>query len=286
MIKLMLIANDPSLAGFAVRHGVDRIFVDLEIMGKRERQRGRDTLISGHTMDDIPKVRRAIGSAAELLVRVNPLYEGTKEEVDAAVEGGADFVMLPMYRTAEEVREFSDHVGSRAEVVPLAETIGAVNCVAETVAIPNVHEIYLGLNDLHLEMGSPFMFEPLATGLVDEFCEVAGRNGCRFGFGGVARMDEGELPGRLVLAEHVRLGTHSVILSRTFHRRSRDLEEARANIDFELEIAHLRTAEKKLSGRTRDQIEEDHAEVVRCIQSILEKAWTATETDSPSIPAK
>ena len=61
------------------------------------------------------------------------------------------------------------------------------------------------------------MFEPLANGLVERVAAAARRQGLRFGFGGIARLDEGLLPGRDVLAEHLRLGSQAVILSRTFH---------------------------------------------------------------------
>lgn len=37
-----------------------------------------------------------------------------------------------------------------------------------------------------------------------------------FGFGGIARIGEGDLPSDYILGEHVRLGSTSVILSRTF----------------------------------------------------------------------
>ena len=52
---------------------------------------------------------------------------------------------------------------------------------------------------------------------VGRVAAMARARGLRFGFGGIARLDDGLLPGRDVLAEHLRLGSGSVILSRTFH---------------------------------------------------------------------
>ena len=43
MLKLMYITNDENVAKIADKHGVDRIFVDLEQIGKQERQGGMDT---------------------------------------------------------------------------------------------------------------------------------------------------------------------------------------------------------------------------------------------------
>ena len=66
MLNLMYITNNPSLAQYAVQAGVNRIFVDLEILGKYERQGHKDTLISKHSIEDIAQVREAIPHACLL----------------------------------------------------------------------------------------------------------------------------------------------------------------------------------------------------------------------------
>src|SRR5712671_205366 len=101
-LHLMLITASPEVARAAEAAGVDRIFVDLEMHGKRERQQGRDSVISNHTMDDVAAVRRVL-TRSQLLVRVNPLHDGTAAEVDRAVALGADLLMLPMFRSAAEL---------------------------------------------------------------------------------------------------------------------------------------------------------------------------------------
>ena len=45
-MKFMLITNKPELASYAEECGVGRIFIDLEINGKQERQGHLDTLIA------------------------------------------------------------------------------------------------------------------------------------------------------------------------------------------------------------------------------------------------
>ena len=90
-LKLLLITNDPTLAAFAVQQGVDRVFVDLEVLGKHERQGHRDTLISSHSLADAAKVRSALGGG-ELLVRLNPVHPGSEAEIDGAIAAGADNV--------------------------------------------------------------------------------------------------------------------------------------------------------------------------------------------------
>ena len=85
MIKFMYITNDPHVAALADASGVDRIFIDLETVGKQLRQGGMNTVQSDHTLADIRAVRPAV-KQAELMVRVNPIYDWSKEEIDAAVE--------------------------------------------------------------------------------------------------------------------------------------------------------------------------------------------------------
>jgi hypothetical protein len=85
--------------------------------------------------------------------------------------------------------------------------------------------------------------------------------GLRFGFGGIARLDEGLLPGRDVLAEHLRLGSRAVILSRTFHRG--DGEAA-----FEREVAGLREVEAQLGSGRPQQVEDDRQRIAATIAPI------------------
>ena len=257
MLTLMLITNDPELAAFAVDHGVQRIFVDLEIHGKFERQGHRDTLISSHSVKDISSVRAAI-PGHELLVRLNPVFSRTRREIDECVDAGADLLMLPMFRSMEEIRRCVEWINGRCRFIPLVETSDAANLVGELVQEPGVDELYFGLNDLHLDLGRDFMFELLVDGTMERLSLLCREASMPFGFGGVARVGEGLVPGELVLAEHKRLGSSSVILSRTFHRSAESLDEMRANVDFELEVSRLKACEKQLQCRGNDQVDSDH----------------------------
>ena len=105
------------------------------------------------------------------------------------------------------------------------------------------------------------MFEPLALGLVDRVAQAARRQGLAFGFGGIARMNEGHVSGHDVLAEHLRLGSSSVILSRTFHRPDDALP-------FEDAVAALREAERELARRDAAQVEADRARIAAKIGQV------------------
>lgn len=260
MLELIQITNDPAFAQRCDGLEGIRLFVDLERMGKAERQAGRDTFISDHTVADVGAVRKVLRHS-RLMVRVNPLNPGSRDEVDAVLAEGADLLMLPMFSRAREVREFADLVAGRVPVVLLLETAAALDSLPEWVGTPGLQEVFMGLNDLHLSLGQRFMFEPLAQGLVEQASIAVRRQGLRFGFGGIARLDEGMLPGRDVLAEHLRLGSGSVILSRTFRR-----DDGAAG--FEAEVAALRQAEAALARRDAAQAQADARRIATAIESI------------------
>jgi hypothetical protein len=259
MLELIQITNDPAFAQRCDALGGFRLFVDLERLGKAERQAGRNTFISAHQPEDVARIR-AVLRRTRLMVRVNPLHEGTPAEVDAVLAAGADALMLPMFSGPRDLGAFSAIVAGRAPIVPLLETAAALASVDAWAGTPGLQEIYVGLNDLHVSLGCRFMFEPLADGSVERVAAVARRHCLPFGFGGIARVDEGLLPGRDVLAEHLRLGSGSVILSRTFHRDS--------EMDFEREVAALRAAERELAARSPQQVAADAQRIAARIRSI------------------
>jgi hypothetical protein len=261
MIELIQITNDPAIARRCDAIAGTRLFVDLERHGKAQRQVGRGSFISTHALDDVGRVRAAL-NVAQLMVRVNPLHDQTAEEVEAALAQGAQRLMLPMFRAAAEVRQFLALVAGRVPVSLLLETREALANLQDWIATPGIDEVFVGLNDLHLSLGLRFMFEPLALGMVEDVAQAAHANGLRFGFGGIARMDEGLLPGRDVLAEHLRLGSGAVILSRTFHRH--DAPQSR----FEEEVQALRMQEQALGRRTAAQVQTDAQRIRATIAGI------------------
>ncbi|MBS5737142.1 MAG: aldolase, partial [Clostridiales bacterium] len=59
-LKLMYITNRPEIAQIAESAGVDRIFVDMEYIGKEKRQNGLDTVMSRHSFEDIKKIANSV----------------------------------------------------------------------------------------------------------------------------------------------------------------------------------------------------------------------------------
>ena len=273
-LKLMYITNKPEVARIAEDVGVDWIFLDMEFIGKDSRQGGLDTVQNHHTVEDVENIRKAI-TKAKLLVRVNPIhdalenYPSSKDEIDAVIEAGADIIMLPFFKTVEEVRVFINHVGGRAKTLLLVETVEAANLIDEILEVPGIDMIHLGLNDLHLEKGMKFMFELLADGTVDMLGRIIKAKGIPFGFGGIAQLNTGMLPGAEVLKEHYRVGSSMVIVSRSFCNADviTDLDEVRAI--FQKGIKEIRDLEAEIQNKPRDYFESNHRDVVEAVNRIV-----------------
>lgn len=267
----MYITNNPQIALIAEKAGVDRIFVDMEFIGKELRQGGMDTVQSHHTIEDIKNISNVL-TASELLVRINPIHEATneyissEEEIDLAIENGADILMLPYFKTRDEAEKFISLVNGRAKTILLFETPESVDAVNDILDITGIDEVFIGLNDLSLGYGDKFLFEPLADGTVDKLVEKFKKKNVTYGFGGLASLKKGLLPGEMVLKEHYRLGSSSVILSRSFCNvnKTKNLDEIREI--FTKGVLEIRECEKSLDSF--DGFLENMLEVRKAVKKI------------------
>ena len=273
-LKLMYITNRIDVAKIADETGVDRIFIDLEYIGKEDRQQGLDSVKSYHTVSDIINIKKVIKNA-ELVVRVNPIHEknldfmGSDYEINSAIDAGADLIMLPMYRSIDEVEKVLRIVYGRAKTQLLAETPEACGIMKETVKIPEVDEIHIGLNDLHLAYHKKFMFELLADGTVDKICDDIKKSDKPFGFGGIARIGYGILPAEYIIKEHYRIGSTRAILSRSFCNANKVKNAYEIKDIFEKGIHKIRSTEETISNLTESELEKNRLEVIRLTNDIV-----------------
>ena len=260
----MILDNDIENIKIYDKSGVSRIFIDLEINGKQDRQGHLDTVISSHSLEDIKAVKPILKNS-KLLVRVNPIYEHSANEINKAIEYGADVIMLPMFKTVAEVKIFIDYVDKKVKTCLLLETSEALARIDDILEIEGIDEIHIGLNDLHLALGLDFMFELMGDGLVEYLATKIKAKKIPFGVGGVARMDEGMLQGSIIIKEHIRLGSSMVILSRTFKR---DLDIDKDIIRKEvLKLNNIENEAKKLSS---EELEQNHLMLKRLAKDIAE----------------
>ncbi len=275
-LKLFYITNRPEVALIAENAGVDRIFVDMEYIGKQDRQGGLDTVQNRHTVEDVKNIRTVL-KKAQLLARINPIhnasheYTNTEDEINQVIDAGADVVMLPMYRSIADVQRFVNAVNGRAVTLLLCETAEAANCIDSIAKLDGVDEVHIGLNDLHLALSKTFMFELLADGTVDKLTTILRRSGKPFGFGGIARLGYGMLPAERIIAEHYRLGSSMAILSRSFCNVDHIENIDKIRDIFNKEVLKIREAETIFNNYTPTQFEDNRKEVIKLTNHIVAK---------------
>ena len=275
MLNLMYITNKPWVAKIAEDAGVDWIFIDMEWIGKDVRQGGLDTVQNHHTFEDVRTIKNAV-SKAKVLTRINPIHEGvagypdSKEEIERTIEAGADIVMLPFFKTVAEVEQFIEYVGGRAKTCLLVETPEAALLIDEILELKGIDMIHLGLNDLHLALGMKFMFELLADGTVDRLSSKIKEKGIPFGFGGIATLTGGTVPGSMILKEHVRLGSSMVIVSRSFCNTDLITDPDEVKKIFEDGISAIRKQEQEAEVALR-YFSDNNQAVKEAVNQIVKK---------------
>ena len=217
----MYITNKPWVAKIAEDAGINWIFVDMEYIGKDIRQKGLDTVKNHHTVEDVANIKNCL-TTSKVIVRINPIHDAlpeycsTEDEIEGCIKAGADIIMLPFFKTIAEVKRFLQIIGGRVKTCLLVETPEAVVLLDEIIELCGIDFIHIGLNDLHLALGMKFMFELLTDGTVERLGKKIKSKGIPFGFGGIATLSGGMVPGSMILKEHVRLGSSMVIVSRSF----------------------------------------------------------------------
>ena len=273
-LKLMYITNRPDVAKIAEENGVDRIFVDMEYIGKAERQGKMDTVQNHHTIEDVRKVR-AVLNKAELLVRLNPIHNATEEygssedEINAVIDSGADIVMLPYFKTIEEIHRFITAVNGRVKTMLLLETKEAVAIADVILTMKGIDEIHIGLNDLCISYGKTFMFELLTDGTVERLCRKMELANKFYGFGGIASLGRGMVPAEMIIKEHYRLGSHMAILSRSFCNINNFEELDAVEEIFYRGVREIRTLEKEC-GEHLKYFSDNRKELTEAVDGVVE----------------
>lgn len=263
---LTFITNEPAIASAASLAGIDRIMVDLERIGKAQRQSNRSLFLSDHQIEDIAGVRTA-AERSQVMVRVNSLHSGSHMEIERVLQQGADLLMLPYFHSLVEVSEFLEMVDGRAAAVLLVETAGSLAILPELCKVPHIAEIHLGLNDLSISLRRDSHFEVIADGTVARACDTLRSSGIPFGFGGIASLSRRDLPidPEWMLASQVCEGATRGWLGRTF----RDV--ALSELATEAQLL------REVIGRWREapQLNRDFVQAQLCRQ-ITSQYWPAS----------
>jgi len=193
--------------------GIDIIFIDLEQLGKQERQGHIDSVKSKHEVSDIREIKLSL-TKADILVRIDPINSNTKNQIEEVINAGADIVMLPYFKTYAEVEFFFKCIDGRVRTKLLFEHIDSLILIGAIHRNFNIDEIYFGLNDLSLSLGYNFMFRVLTDRILDDSIKYCKNNKISYGIGGIGSYSSGKIPGKIILKEFKRLGATSTIVSR------------------------------------------------------------------------
>lgn len=254
---LLLFSTDPAMIARSVAGGVRGVVIDWESIGKEERQAAADTQINRDTVDDLRRVRRS--TAAPIICRLNPVGPTTAEEVDQAIDGGADELLLPMVRAAGEVEAALELVGGRRGVGILVETAAAVGAIDALVRLP-LARVYVGLNDLAIERRTSNIFASVADGTVERVRRRV-PDSVPFGFAGLTLPERGSpIPCRLLIAEMARLRAGFTFLRRSFHRDVRGRDPA-------AEVTRILAALESAGGRPPERVERERCELEEAVRA-------------------
>lgn len=250
---LFLFSCDAQVVQRAVATGVAGVVVDWESVDKARRQAGFDTEVNTHTVEDLVRVRDA--TQAKVLCRVNNTPERLAADLEAALAGGADEVLVPMVRSAAEVERVLEQVGGRCGVGILVETPEAVADAPALGRLP-LSRAYLGLNDLAIGFGHSHLFRPIQDGTLEA---VRRQFAAPFGWCGLTLPQRGfPVPCRLLMAEMARLRCQFSFLRRSFHEdvKTAELERGVSEIHRGLDAAFERDAAR---------VARDHAELLQVL---------------------
>ncbi|MEY2977418.1 MAG: hypothetical protein RLZZ435_1557 [Cyanobacteriota bacterium] len=211
-VKLFLFTTDTLLAKQAEQAGVDCIIVDWEQSGKRQRQISYSTEINSDTPEDVAALAEIL--TIPITVRINPLDKNTAQEIQIALDSGAQIIMLPMAKNPKEVEQFISLVNGRAQTLVQIETQTLVEQCHELRNL-DWNYAYLGLNDLMISRQKTWIWDLLEDGTVEQIFQVLENR--QVGFGGVTRISGGKpVPFLEILHEMARLNCHLSVLRRTF----------------------------------------------------------------------
>ena len=216
------ITNSTEKATLLSDCGIQQIMVDTETLGKVERQRHKDAVISNHSLIDVLKLKQ-LNLQAKIICRINPFNINTNQEVDSAIKYGADIIMIPMINSVQDYRSTVDIIGSRVEVLPLIETPYSFFKVQEILNYAEIKQIHFGLNDLCISLGMRNLFEVL---LSDTFQNIVSNLKCKSRLTGIGGIGDPQVSQKvnpiLLLNSYLKCGANSVILSRNFFAENDD----------------------------------------------------------------
>ena len=214
-MKYFLFTNSPPLAKFFDSIDcVESIFVDLETLGKRDRQPNPQTFVSTHTPDDVSILRKVIKSS-HLGVRINPVNPNTVNEINFLLNCGVDVIMLPYFHNLDEVNFVLEVINGKASLDLLVETPSSLLLV-DKIPLNHIRNLHFGLNDLSIAFKLNHIFSAYFNDQLIASASFLSSAQATFGFGGVGRVYSSPISSFNVLSRSYSLRGQRLILARSF----------------------------------------------------------------------
>tara|TARA_Y100001968_G_scaffold332035_1_gene388747 strand:+ start:1071 stop:1877 length:807 start_codon:yes stop_codon:yes gene_type:complete len=207
---------------------IDTIFVDLEIIGKEIRQGHTNSLISRHSLEDIIKLRNVISNKA-LGVRINPINENSRIEIENCIDRGADVLMLPMFDSELEINKILEIVNNRCEIDLLIETPKSLYSCKD-FDYSDIRKIHFGLNDLSLAFKFRHIFYCYFNNILEQPTSYLFSKNISFGLGGVGAIGSMPIAPKYILAANILYKSNRLILSRSFLNQIDTTTQDSANV--------------------------------------------------------
>lgn len=260
-MDILLFSHDPVYAKAAMQAGLSGVIVDWESIGKSRRQAGFDTEVNRGRAGDLARMRAALGG--QMICRIDNQPGTRAEQARLAVDLGADEVWLPMVRGVEEVEDCLKTLAGRARLGILVETREALRLGREFTCLP-LARVFVGLNDLSIDLGRGSLFEPLVDGTVDAFrADFEGP----LGVAGVTLPTGGHpVPQRLLLAKMAHLGCAFGVARRSFRR---DVPAERVGPA----LRAIRAEYVRLRRRSVEEIARDQDELCEAVVGVAAGTW-------------
>ena len=215
VMEKWLCVRDAADSVEALPSGVDAVFVDWEVNGKAMRQEGFDTSLQAVDLAETLRIRNS--TPLPVIVRINPFKAGeTEDEVQRALDAGADRLMLANATSVESVEHYLRILDGRAEPGIMIESKALLEQKSELARLPWTFG-YIGLNDLMISSGNANIWQAVVDGTVREIFEVFSDRA--IGFGGITAVEGGfPVPFKLLAAAMVQQRSRFSMLRRSFFR--------------------------------------------------------------------
>ncbi|MBS1739022.1 MAG: hypothetical protein JST88_00640 [Bacteroidetes bacterium] len=236
--NFIAITNNVSHAQAMAEAGVQQIMVDTEILGKVDRQKGKQTVINTHQISDVALLKGALSNQVKIICRINKYNNKTQQEIEEAGINGADAIMIPMISNMNEYEKIVNNIPESINIIPLIETPYSAFKLLDIIQCRKPEQIHFGLNDLFIALGMKNLFEIIFSNLFRCLINEAKEHVPLVGIGGIGNPNTPQkVDPNLLIKEYVSIGSNSVILSRSFFGENYNKDEISAGIKKINEVA-------------------------------------------------